>query len=223
MSELIKKYQKLFGNTGPTGVVGKFGSYRAGSAVYSLDPNIIQALSAYTNGFQYAGLTGNTLSVQDINGLIYLYTRQIKYLHQMGIPEWSSLINYFTYSIVTDGLGNIYYSLKDNNLNYALTYSSNWFMIHGKKVTTIGNNYVVLNTDWIIDWHSADTTTGNDTIILPTPSSSLKGRIYNILCTYIITGPFVSVVSNSVLLHYMDYPNLYKYICDGTTWRVIHA
>lgn len=222
MAKLIRKQQKLFGNTGPTGVVGQFGSYKAGAAVYSLDPDVIQNLSAYTNGFQYAGLTGNTATIQDINGLVYLLTRQGKYIHQSGIPEYSSTQSYWVNSIVTDGLGGIFSSLTDSNYGNALTHELSWFMMHGKKVTQVGNaNYTALNTDWIIDWHTAAPSTGKNTINLPTPGAHLVGRVYTILQTA-GDGDWLQIFTGSDYT-YIDYGNNIQFICDGSKWVVVHA
>lgn len=223
MTQITRKYQKLFGNTGPTGLVGQFGSYKAGATVYSLDPDIIQSLAAFTNGCQYAGVTGNSLTIQDFNGLIYLLTRQIKYLHQSGAAEWSSGITYFINSIVTDGVGGIYASLIDDNLNNALTDSASWFMLSGKKVTQISDNYNALNTDYIIDWHGGDTSNGHNQIILPNPTAALAGREYIVLVTYSIGQYYVEIVYNSSTVYNLVYGANIVFVCTGTKWAIRHV
>ena len=126
MSKIIRKNQKLFGDTGVTGVIGKFGSYKAGSAAYSSDPELIQSLPAWSGGFSAAGLTANAPALQDMNGLFHSCFRQIKYLLQQGIPEWNATTTYNMGSITTDGFG-IYFSLVESNLNNALTENTKWF------------------------------------------------------------------------------------------------
>jgi hypothetical protein len=70
MAKITIADQKIFaGVTGYTGVVGQFGSYKAGAAAYSIDPDIIQSLSAYDSGLA-ASLTNNApRTIQDLNGL----------------------------------------------------------------------------------------------------------------------------------------------------------
>ncbi len=102
MAKITIADQKIFaGVTGYTGVVGQFGSYKAGAAAYSIDPDIIQALSAYDSGLA-ASLTNNAPpTIQDLNGLFYLISRQIAYCLQMGIPEWDALTEYHYGSFVS--------------------------------------------------------------------------------------------------------------------------
>ena len=190
MSKLTRKLQTIFGNTGPTGIVGQFGSFRTGSPAYSLDPDVIQALNAFKCGFAYAGSTSNGVSFQDFNGLVYLLSRQIKYLHQSGIPNWLSTITYSASEdgiagIVTDRLGGIYSSRLSNNLNNALTDFTSRLLLCSTKVTIpTTNTYTAINSDYIIDFRNQyGSSHAAATCILPLKSTCGIGRVFNILQT----------------------------------------
>lgn len=227
MTKLDRKLQKIFAGGIPySNVIAKFGSLKNGLPLYSDNPDVIQELPAFSDGFSNAVIGGYTPAIQDINALYYLTTRQIAYLMQEGIPEWTSTRTYYIGSIVQDGSGNIYRSLVDNNLNNAFTDSSKWFAVHNISVTNIGSAYTALNTDYYIRWSTADTssTPSLRTITLPEPNANLIGKEFIIKNTSGSSYPVVIKASNDVYFNtYAPTLSLsqYKYckvICDGTNW-----
>ena len=224
MAELTRHYRKIFANTGPTGLVGQFGSFKGGTAEYSLDPDTLQGLTAFDQGWQYAGLTNNVPSVEDFNCLGFLFSRQQAYLKQSGVPEWNSSTTYYMNSIVTDGLGNIYASLQDDNLNNALTDAAYWFFMHGRSYTGIGTGYTASNTDYIINWSATGGVTGTCVIWLPAAASNLKGRKYILIAGHPsigVTGPSCTInapADGPWSAAHLDYRELIEIICDGTNW-----
>lgn len=114
MAGLVRKTILLFGSTGPTSNFGQFGSKEAGSPQTSKDPAVIQALSAYGNGWQDAVVSGDKAAyIEDMSGLCFVQSYGEVYLYQMGIPEWDSATLYFTGSIVqTQTNGQFFQSLQ---------------------------------------------------------------------------------------------------------------
>lgn len=133
MPEITRKHQKIFGSgLTPTGNVAVWGSLAAGSPAYSDDPDTIQSLPAFDDGFNGAVVGNRSPAMEDLNGLMYLITRQVAYTLQSGIPEWSADTNYFTNNFCRVGLV-IYVSQSDDNLgNDPTTDSNNWQPLFNK-------------------------------------------------------------------------------------------
>jgi hypothetical protein len=225
MAKIPSKFQRIFcADVSVNNVVAQFGSLKAASPVYSDDPDTLQSLAAWTNGWSDAVLDNNAPTIQDMNGLFYVLTRQIAYLMQAGIPEWNAGITYFIGSIVSDGLGGIYRSLVDTNLNQALTDSTKWFNQSSIKQTEIGDNYAVLASDHIVRWSTAASSIGHRTITLPTPISTLKGKHVVIKIVSPVGGGYIEIVTedNSTIngkakLKIVRYQSI-SFFCDGTRW-----
>jgi hypothetical protein len=127
MSKIVRKTQQVFGgNLVASNNIAQFGSLKAGSIAYSLDPAVIQSLAAWGNGWSAAVTNNNAPALQDLNAFCYLSSLQLAYLMQAGVAEWDSGTTYYTGSLVQDGSGNIFYSLVDSNLNNALTDITKW-------------------------------------------------------------------------------------------------
>ena len=127
MAKITKKAQKTFGGnlTAPNNIA-QFGSLKSGSPAYSLDPDTIQALSAYENGWAAAVVNNNAPALQDVNALDFLFSRQLAYLMQTGVPEWDAATTYYIGSVAQDGFGRYYMSIADTNLNNAVTDATKW-------------------------------------------------------------------------------------------------
>ena len=119
MAKIQRKSAKLFGESAIAGIGGiaQFGSLAAGEINYSKDPDIIQALDAYKNGWSDA-VTGNkSPAIEDRNALDYLLSYQQAYIMQRGVPEWISTETYYKGSFVSLDNGHMYVSKTDNNIN----------------------------------------------------------------------------------------------------------
>lgn len=133
MSRLAKYTQKLFGSSAGTNTMSQFGSlfasYPSVPTRYSgatITPALVQALSNYLTGWTGAAIGGNSPAIEDMNALCFLFSYQIAYTFQAGIPEWDSSTTYYVGSFASDGAGNLYTSLVDNNTNHALTDQTKW-------------------------------------------------------------------------------------------------
>lgn len=127
MAKLTRILQQLFGSTGNVSAFGQPGSLPAGTKINTQDPDTIQALPAFEAGLESIVQSGTYKpAMEDINSLFLLAFRQIKYAHQMGIPEWIATETYYVGSIVQVA-GVIFTSLQDTNLNKSpLTETTYW-------------------------------------------------------------------------------------------------
>lgn len=127
MAKITRKLAKIFGLTAGTDEIAQFGSFADGSPAYSTDPDTIQSLSEYDDGWFSAVVAFSNPAIEDMNALFYLYAYQIAYIMQAGIPEYSATTTYYIGSLVNDGTGIVYTSLTDTNLGNALTDFTKWF------------------------------------------------------------------------------------------------
>ncbi len=133
MTQISRKTAVIFGSNAGTDQISEFGSLAAGTPAYTTDPAVIQSLSNYLTGWFGAVIGNNSPAIEDMNSLCYLFSYQIAYVLQSGIPQWDSGTTYYIGNFASDGAGNLYYSLTDNNLNNALTNSTFW------KIFSAGN------------------------------------------------------------------------------------
>lgn len=130
MSKIMRQTAEIFASQASTAQIAQFGSLAANAPmVYSgltATPAGIQALANWLQGW-FSGVEGAASpAIEDLNGYCFVMAYQIAYCLQTGVAEWDSGTTYFIGSVVNDGHGNLYVSLTDNNLNNALTNTSNW-------------------------------------------------------------------------------------------------
>lgn len=99
MAKLAVKKMLIFGaSLTPSGNIEKYGSYAAGAADYSNDPDLIQT-AAWLDG-----LAGGLLNVsggqsspvlQDFNGILYVLSYQLAKSKQDGLLEWDASVEYY--------------------------------------------------------------------------------------------------------------------------------
>lgn len=125
MAKLPRANQKIFGVTAGLDQIEKFGSLATGTPEFTTDPEEIQELSNYEEGW-FAGVVGNNVpAIEDMNALFYLYSYQLAYIFQAGIPEWNEDTTYFVGSIVNVE-GVLYVSIQNTNLNHAVSDAAWW-------------------------------------------------------------------------------------------------
>lgn len=127
MDRISRKTQYTFaGDLVAQNNIAKFGSLRIGAAAYSLDPDEIQT-DEYMSGWSAALQANKAPALQDMNALGYLWSRQIGYLMQQGVPEWDTNTTYYIGSIVADGVtGKMYSSIVDTNTSNAVSDFAKW-------------------------------------------------------------------------------------------------
>lgn len=152
MAKIARKNMKIFGSTAGFEQIAEFGSLAASSPVFSTDPETIQSLPQYLEGWFAAVLAGNSPAIEDMNALCFLYAYQLTYLMQEGIPEWNTNAIYFIGSLASDGAGLVYQSLTDDNTGNALSSATNWApwgsgALSGK-TATITANFTMLDSSY---------------------------------------------------------------------------
>jgi hypothetical protein len=181
MTKLARKGQKIFcgANIGsPSDIIAQFGSLKAAAPAYSSDPDTIQALAAYESGWGGAVVNNNSPAIQDMNALQYLFSRQLAYLFEAGIPEYAVGTTYYIGSIVRSIGGiDLYRSVIDTNVGQALTDTSKWQLLSlGSK--TIATSAVNAINGSIIHANSVG---GAFTITAPaTPVASWSFVVYDV-------------------------------------------
>lgn len=129
MSKITRKTQLGFGTTAGTNQLVQYGSFAAGTPVYSSDPATMQALDNFLTGW-FGGVVGSeSPCIEDMNTLFYLAFYQLRYLFQAGVPEWDSATAYYIGSKVNVA-GKTYTSLTDSNTNNnpsTDTLGTNWY------------------------------------------------------------------------------------------------
>ena len=116
MAKLQRKSAKLFAEdaTAAAGGIAQFGSLAEGTPNYSTDPDVIQALDAYKEGWSSAVLGTKSPALEDRNALDYLLSYQQAYIMQHGIPEWLDTETYYSGSFASVG-SSLFVSKTDNN------------------------------------------------------------------------------------------------------------
>jgi hypothetical protein len=128
MPKIARKHQKIFSSSAINN--GQFGSAIAGTKVTTNDLDVIQALTAFDEGWQSAILGNKRPALEEMQGLHYLTTTQLAYLFQEGLSEWDVSTTYYQYGIVKKtGTYELYGSLVNDNTGNALpiqTDDANW-------------------------------------------------------------------------------------------------
>ena len=122
MPKLTRYLQKIFANN--SNQVGVFGT----GTDKETSKNVETLQSAdYENGWSSAIITNKNYPIwQEMDGVQYGLSYQLKYLFQNGIPEWLSTETYYTNSYCRVG-STIYYSLQDNNTNHSPALQDGWW------------------------------------------------------------------------------------------------
>lgn len=125
MAKITRKAAKIFGASAGANEIAEFGSLAAGSPVFTTDPDVIQTLSNYLEGWVAAVIGSNSPAIEDMNALCYLFAYQIAYTMQAGVPEYNSGTTYYIGSLVNSG-GILFVSRTDTNLGNPVTDSTKW-------------------------------------------------------------------------------------------------
>lgn len=115
MAKLERKTQKLFGENSAQDEMTSFGSPTLGTPTFTRDLDIIQS-TEFANGWFPTILDGAIRPfAEDMNGMFYLFTYQLKYILEQGVPEYDTGTKYYKNSICKYGT-ELYISLVDDNI-----------------------------------------------------------------------------------------------------------
>lgn len=230
MAKITRETQKIFGASAGANQIAQFGSLAAGAAAFSTDPETIQALTEYDEGWFSGVLGGNSPAIEDMNALCYLFAYQLAYLLQTGVAEWDDGTTYFIGSLVNDGTGNIYASLTDDNLNNAVTNTTNWKLVNGSNVDSINpateSPYALAAGDYGKIF-LVNTANGAQTFTLPAAALNFK---------FTVKDSAGSAGTNNITIARNGSESIegvaanytagaawgsWTFVCDGTNWFII--
>lgn len=233
MAKITRKHQKIFGSTAGANEIAEFGSLAAAAPAFTTDPDTIQALSQYLGGWFDAVLAGNSPAIEDMNALFYLYAYQLAYIMQAGVPEWNTSTVYYIGSFASDGAGNFYVSLTNDNTGNALTDETNWKNFNGSiKIPVLGDYPITLtnaNNNNIIEVDTSLAFTVGAGITLPAAVDGLKFTIKDIggqagtSAKKIIVTPNGSNTIEGLNVAYNCESNYgsWTFLCKTNNWSII--
>lgn len=104
INNFLNKVFALTATSGGFNGVGKFGGESASDRTITLDPEVIQSLQAWDEGWESAVIGGlkRAVPLEERNGWDYVVTLGLAYLKQQGgAVEWHNTQTYYLGSIVT--------------------------------------------------------------------------------------------------------------------------
>lgn len=148
MVRKARKTQLQFGSTAGSQEISEFGSLAAGTPEYSTNPADIQSRSQFLAGWVAAAI-GSSPAIEDENALHYLWSYQLQYVLEVGIPEWDANTTYYVGDVVSSGdqYGFIYVSIADSQSNHAVTNTSYWRLQTNQWATTLTSGKTLAAAD----------------------------------------------------------------------------
>jgi hypothetical protein len=136
VSRIARVTQTIFASTPGAQQVSQFGSWAAGSQVFTTSIATIQALSNWATGWFAARIGAGNPPIQDMNAFGLVVTQQLANVFQDGVPLYDAATTYYKGSIVQGGTGLgygaqglLYMSQADTNLGNDLRNTTYWLQI----------------------------------------------------------------------------------------------
>lgn len=134
---------KVFGEnattTGDNPGIGQFGSAKAGTKLATGNIATIQALSAWSDGWESAVLgSRNYPTLPEMTGVMKNFSQQICYLLQKGTAEYDANTVYYQNDFCKVG-HEYYYSLTNNNTGHNPTTSTSYWQLYSPGLGTYAN------------------------------------------------------------------------------------
>lgn len=126
MPKLPRKTQKIFAGSADNN--GVFGSAADNTKVLSNDLDVIQSKPAYNTGWITAVLGQRKYpALEEFQALQYMFSYQLKYIFENGIPEYDASTEYYSFSVVRQtGTYQLYGSAIDSNMGNPLNDTNYW-------------------------------------------------------------------------------------------------
>lgn len=143
MAKIERKTQKIFASNTSADQITAFGTAKTTSPEFTTDVAEIQT-NTFLQGWSQSLVSDLAPFMQDSNGLWYMATKQLAYLFQEGIAEWDAETEYSIGSLVktvSNNTCNFYQSIKNSNINNAVTDTSYW-----KEVFNVTSTYSATGT-----------------------------------------------------------------------------
>jgi hypothetical protein len=230
MAKITRKTQKIFGASAGVNQISQYGSLAAGAPAYTTDPETIQALSEYLEGWFSAVLGANSPAIEDMNAICYLFGYQLSYIMQAGVAEWDDGTTYYIGSLANDGAGNIYASITNDNLNNALTDTAEWKLVSGSNVVSLNPATQSPYTLTASDYNKIFlVNTANGAMTFNLPAASLN-------FSFTVKDSAGSAGTNNITIARAGSESIegvaasytagaawgsWRLVCDGTNWFII--
>lgn len=141
MAKLARVTQKIFaGNAQPTDTA-VFGTMKTQAPQYTGDIAQLMSNPAFLRGWGSAVEENFAPFMEEMTGVQKVFSQQIAYLLQDGIPEYDPGTTYYIGSVVRSG-DSWYESIVDNNTGSAVTDTSKWVLLFN------GKNFIEGIPDW---------------------------------------------------------------------------
>ena len=126
---LLRKLKKIFAKDSAS--IGVFGSAAALDPQTTTDPETLESLSTFLNGWGSATQSGNRLpTIEDLNALKYDTDYHLAYIYQDGMQVYNDKTEYFENNLVRkENTGEIWKSLIDDNIGNDLVEGANWTLL----------------------------------------------------------------------------------------------
>lgn len=132
MAKLARVTQKIFaGNAQPTDTA-VFGTMKTQTPQYTGDIAQLMSNPAFLQGWGSAVEENFAPFMEEMTGVQKVFSQQIAYLLQDGIPEYDPGTTYYIGSVVRSG-NSWYESIVDNNTGSAVTDTSKWVLLFNSK------------------------------------------------------------------------------------------
>ena len=132
MAKLARVTQKIFaGNAQPTDTA-VFGTMKTQAPQYTGDIAQLMSNPAFLQGWGSAVEENFAPFMEEMTGVQKVFSQQIAYLLQDGIPEYDPGTTYYIGSVVRSG-NSWYESIVDNNTGSAVTDTSKWVLLFNGK------------------------------------------------------------------------------------------
>lgn len=195
MAKIARKNLKIFAADAGSSEVGVIGGLRANTLTYSKDPDVLQQLPNYSQGYYSTTIDNNSPAMEEENALNFLFSYMVAYLYQNGIPEWNAETEYYKGSLVKDSNGTLLSSKTDANINKTLLTNADW-TVYGTRAKYISADYTILPDDEYIFADSQGFST-NITVTLPDVNSVPLGKTFVIKNYSTASGQIVNVSSSA--------------------------
>lgn len=141
MAKLARVTQKIFaGNAQPTDTA-VFGTMKTQAPQYTGDIAQLMSNPAFLQGWGSAVEENFAPFMEEMTGVQKVFSQQIAYLLQDGIPEYDPGTTYYIGSVVRSG-NSWYESIVDNNTGSAVTDTSKWVLLFN------GENFIEGIPNW---------------------------------------------------------------------------
>lgn len=148
MAKIERKTFKPFAHNANLDQLAQIGSLRAGAPMFSKDPDVLQGLSNYKDGWFSIAMGENSPAIEDMNAIQFVFSYFIAQILQDGVCEWDVESEYAKNSIAKSGT-RLYISKVDGNIGNPISSSAHWAAFGGP-VALVEDDYEAEGDESII-------------------------------------------------------------------------